>query len=364
MKVTSNGIQIHVKDQGNGRLPVVFLHYWGGSSRTWDDVIAALPTQYRTIAPDLRGWGNSDAPSAGYALTDFADDVQQLIAAMKLDRFVLVGHSMGGKIAQLLASRRPQGLAGLVLVAPSPPVPLVLPAEARAAMEGAYQSRESVGMAIDQMLTAKPLSPKHREQVIEDSLRGAVQAKLAWPQSTSLEDISLDVAAIDVPTIVIAGELDRIDGTAILEAQLLTRIPHAVMHVLPDTGHLSPLESPMEVAGIIREFVDGIECVNCDAITVTLLMNVKDDFAADFIGGLPALVRETSSSPGVRSVRAFRNAESVNAILFVEEWESEVAFKTYIAWRTERGDMARLGQMLSKPPEISTWSTTAAQVVS
>src|SRR5471032_811536 len=268
MKVASKGIQIHVKDQGNGTLPVVFLHYWGGSSRTWDDVIAALPGEYRTIAPDLRGWGDSDAPSVGYALADFADDAQQLIAALKLDRFVLVGHSMGGKIAQLLASRRPRGLAGLVLVAPSPPVPLALPAEVRAAMQGAYLTRESVGMAIDQMLTAKPLSPKHREQVIEDSLRGASQAKLAWPRSTSQEDITLDAAAIDVPVMVIAGELDRIDGPAILEAQLLTRVPHAVIRVLPGTGHLSPLESPLEVAGIIREFVDGIERASRDEITV------------------------------------------------------------------------------------------------
>ncbi|MFT4502976.1 alpha/beta fold hydrolase [Caballeronia sp. 15711] len=259
MKVAANGINIHVEDQGNGALPVVFLHYWGGSSRTWDGVIAALPTGYRTIAPDLRGWGDSDAPPAGYALADFADDAQRMIAAMDLKRFVLVGHSMGGKIAQLLASRRPQGLAGLVLVAPSPPGPLALPAEVRAAMEGAYLTRESVGMSIDQMLTAKPLSAKHREQVIEDSLRGASQAKLAWPRSTSQEDITLDAAAIDVPVMVIAGELDRIDGPAILEAQLLTRVPHAVMHVLPGTGHLSPLESPVEVAGIIRGFVDGLE---------------------------------------------------------------------------------------------------------
>ncbi|WP_063779099.1 alpha/beta fold hydrolase [Caballeronia mineralivorans] len=319
MKIASNGIQIHVKNQGNGMLPIVFLHYWGGSSRTWDDVIAALPARYRTIAPDLRGWGDSDAPAAGYALADFADDAEQMIAALNLQRFVLVGHSMGGKIAQLLASRRPQGLAGLVLVAPSPPVPLALPPEVRAAMEGAYLSRESVGMAIDQMLTAKTLSPKHREQVIEDSLRGALQAKLAWPQATSLEDLTHDVAVIEVPTIVIAGELDRIDGIAILEAELLTRVPHAVMHVLPGTGHLSPLESPAEVAGIIREFVDGLERASGEAITVTLLMNVKEGFAEEFVSGLPATIRETSSSPGARSVRAFRSAENTHAILFVEE---------------------------------------------
>jgi len=258
MKITANGVQIHLKDQGSGT-PIVFLHYWGGSSRTWDDVIAALPNTYRSIAPDHRGWGDSEAPASGYALADFADDAQQLITALNLPRFVLVGHSMGGKIAQLLASRRPAGLLGLVLVAPSPPIPLVLPPEIQAAMEGAYLSRESIGMAIDQMLSATPLSAKHREQVIEDSLRGAPQARDAWPKSTSKEDITLEVGAIDVPTLVIAGELDRIDSVATLEAELLPRIPQATLHILPDTGHLSPLEAPVEIAQVIGEFVSELE---------------------------------------------------------------------------------------------------------
>ncbi len=255
MKVTSNGIQLYVKDQGSGTPALVFLHYWGGSSRTWDDVVAALPAEYRTVVPDQRGWGDSDAPASGYALADFADDAQGLIAALEIQQYVLVGHSMGGKIAQSLASRRPRGLIGLALVAPSPPVPLALPPEVREAMLGAYDSRESVGMAIDQMLSAKTLSAKHREQVIGDSLGGARQAKMAWPTSTSLEDITGVVGSIDVPVIVIAGELDRIDSVATLEAELLTRIPHATLRVVPGTGHLSPLESPVDVASMIHEFV-------------------------------------------------------------------------------------------------------------
>jgi quinol monooxygenase YgiN len=92
-------------------------------------------------------------------------------------------------------------------------------------------------------------------------------------------------------------------------------------------------------------------------MTVTLLMNVKEGLAEEFVSGLPALIRETSSSPGARSVPSFRNGESANAILSIEEWESEEAFRKYITWRTERGDMERLGQMMSLPPEIATWST-------
>jgi pimeloyl-ACP methyl ester carboxylesterase len=254
MKIASNGTRINVEEQGSGDFALVFLHYWGGSSRTWGKVIAALPKSYRTIAIDHRGWGESDAPASGYGLADLADDARGVIEALEIKQYVLIGHSMGGKVAQLMASRRPKGLAGLVLVAPSPPQPMAMSSEARELAAGAYSTRESVGMTIDQILTAKVLSPEDREQVIEDSLRGAPQAKAAWPRTTSLEDITRDVAAIDVPTVVIAGEVDRVDGVDLLKAELLSRVPHAVLHVLPGTGHLSPLESPQELGGLIGAF--------------------------------------------------------------------------------------------------------------
>jgi pimeloyl-ACP methyl ester carboxylesterase len=262
MHKTINGLNLHFSERPGQGPALVFLHYWGGSARTWEGVIAALPVRHHCVAPDLRGWGDSAAPAApadnAYALADFADDTLQTIAALGLSDYVLVGHSMGGKIAQLIASRRPHGLAGLVLVAPSPPIPLVLPPPVRAAMLGAYDTRESVLGSIEHMLTAKPLGEHLREQVVSDSLRGAPGAKIAWPTRTSAEDISAAVTAIAVPTLVIAGELDKIDPPAILQAEVLTRIPQASMRVLPGTGHLSPLESPQEVATAIAEFVAAL----------------------------------------------------------------------------------------------------------
>jgi pimeloyl-ACP methyl ester carboxylesterase len=259
MKVMANGIALHVEEQGAGDLALIFLHYWGGSSRTWRHVTPPLAKSYRTIATDHRGWGESDAPLGGYALADLADDAAGVIDALGIQRHVLVGHSMGGKVAQLLASRRPVGLLGLVLVAPAPPTPLRLPADAREAMADAYSSRQSVDATIDQVLTGKPLSPEDRAQVITDSLRGAPPAKAAWPNSTSQEDISVAVAAINVPTLVIGGELDRVDTVDALRSELLPRIPQAMLEVLPGTGHLSPLESPEEIAGLIAEFAGGLE---------------------------------------------------------------------------------------------------------
>lgn len=266
MKVKANGIEINVGVQGcardsargNVNPTLVFLHYWGGSSRTWEQVIAALPAGYHSVAPDLRGWGDSDQPQDGYALNDFVEDTLQMLAALDVTDYLLIGHSMGGKIAQLLASRRPSGLKGLVLVAPATPGPMQLPPEAFHAMESAYETRVSVGMTIDHMLTARPLNASLREQVIVDSLQGAQQAKHAWPNATSREDITCEVALINVPTIVIAGERDKVDPVEGIKAEVLPRIAQAVLHILPGTGHLSPLESPTELSGIISRFASSL----------------------------------------------------------------------------------------------------------
>jgi pimeloyl-ACP methyl ester carboxylesterase len=258
MEIRSNGTRIHVTQRGSGELALVFLHYYGGSSRTWDGVAAELSDRYRIVATDHRGWGDSEAPADGYRIADLAADAEGVIETLGLRRYVLVGHSMGGKVAQLIASRQPRGLEGLVLIAPSPPSPMLLSDEQRATLTGAYQSRESVEFVIDHVLTAKSLDLARREQVIEDSLKAAPQAKTAWPNVAMREDITAEVMSIDVPTIVISGELDQVDRVATLQAELMPRIPHAAMHILPGTGHLSPLEAPVEVARLIAQFVTAI----------------------------------------------------------------------------------------------------------
>jgi len=255
VKVASNGIQINVRERGSGVPALVFLHYWGGSSRTWDYVVAELADRFRCVATDHRGWGESNAPDHAYRLVDLADDAQGVITALRLDGYVLVGHSMGGKTAQLLASRRPTGLKGLVLVAPSPPSPTVLSAEQRESLLHAYDSPESIAYVRDHVLTALPLSDAKKTQVIEDSRRGAPQARRAWPTEIMLEDIRSDVANINVPTLVLSGEHDQVDTTETLGREVLPRIVGARLQLLPGIGHLSMLESPGAVAHAIGSFV-------------------------------------------------------------------------------------------------------------
>jgi pimeloyl-ACP methyl ester carboxylesterase len=261
MKIASNGIHINVEDYGIGDVPLVFLHYWGGSTRTWRHIISELAQSHRTIALDHRGWGQSDSPPSGYGLADLAADAQGVIDALGLERYILVGHSMGGKVAQLLASRRPNGLIGLVLVAPSPPSPMKVPLEARQAMVIAYTTRDSIITTVEHVLTAKPLAPADLETVVSDSLKGAAPARMAWPLVASQEDITQQVGAIDVPTVVIVGELDRVDTVDTVRSEVMPLILGSTLHVLPEIGHLSMLESPKALAQVISSFTrsnDGL----------------------------------------------------------------------------------------------------------
>lgn len=258
MKIHTNGVSLNVRVQGDGETSLVFLHYWGGSSRTWHYVTHALADRFQTVALDQRGWGDSDAGDGNFLVATLADDVEGAIDALALERYVLVGHSMGGKVAQLLASRRPKGLAGVVLVAPGSPGPSVFPLEQRTMMTHAYETRESVAATVTEVLTGKALSTSDFEQVIEDSLRGAPEAKVAWPMATMMEDIRSEVANIGVPVLVVGGESDKVDSVELLSSHVLPFLRGATLTVLPQTGHLSPLESPDELALLIARFACGV----------------------------------------------------------------------------------------------------------
>ena len=153
------GLSIHAEVHGTAEPALVFLHYWGGTSRTWRKVTAELEGQFKRVANDARGWGKSDKTLAGCKLADLADEALALVKALGIKQYVLVGHSMGGKVAQLAASRRPEGLSGLILVAPAQPTPRRNPEEMRQGQLHAYHNSENVLKTIGSgRLTARPPS--------------------------------------------------------------------------------------------------------------------------------------------------------------------------------------------------------------
>jgi pimeloyl-ACP methyl ester carboxylesterase len=247
-------VEIYAEEQGTGSPTLVFLHYWGGSRRTWSEVIGRLSDRFRCVAVDLRGWAKSDHHAEDYSLSPQADDVEGVIEALNLKDFVLVGHSMGGKIAQMVAGRRPEGLKAVVLVAPAPPTPLLVPDTQKRMMLASYTMPEGVGDAL-KVISHRPLTLAQRLQVTEDSLGGAEGAKSTWVAQGMPLDISKRAAAITVPVCVIVGSVDQVEKEAALREAILPLVPQAKFEVIGDVGHLSPLEGPSEVAHAISNFV-------------------------------------------------------------------------------------------------------------
>ncbi len=250
--VSINGLNLHVAQKGDGQVAIVFLHYWGGSSRTWGPVIDRLSERHRCVALDLRGWGKSDRTASDFSLAAQASDVDAVIAELGLTDFVLVGHSMGGKIAQIVASRHPSGLRALVLVAPAPPTPVLIPDEEKQMRLAGYRSEEGVGMVLG-ILARRPLSEAHRLQVVEDTLGGQEEAKQAWVGQNMAVDISSAASAIEVPVHVVVGDRDKVETEEVLRREIPRFIRNVRFHVLDDVGHLAPLEAPEEIASIIAD---------------------------------------------------------------------------------------------------------------
>ncbi|WP_409464723.1 alpha/beta fold hydrolase [Amycolatopsis sp. GA6-003] len=234
---------------------LVFLHYWGGSARTWDLVVDRLAGR-DTLAADFRGWSRSKNLAGPYTLRQLADDTLAVVADAGVTDYVLIGHSMGGKVAQLIAATRPTGLRGIVLVgsAPAKPAAAVTP-EYREGLSHAYDSAESVAGARDHVLTATELPERIKAQIATDSRACADAARTEWPLRGIAEDISGQARRISVPALVLAGENDQVEPADVLVGNLLPYLPGAGFAVLPETGHLIPLEAPAALADAITAFV-------------------------------------------------------------------------------------------------------------
>ena len=201
----------------------------------------------RKVAINHRGWGGSRAIERRYDLDALADDVTAVTEALGIDRYVLVGHSMGGKVAQLVAGRRPSGLAGLLLVAPAPPPPMQVPPEVRAGMLASYESRAGMERAL-KVLGGSLLGEEHREQVIEDTLGGEPEAKRYWPEHRMTADVSAALHGLALPVDVLLGENDQVERASVLRPLFSHLLPGAMFTLVPGAGHLLPLEAPQAVA--------------------------------------------------------------------------------------------------------------------
>ncbi|MCU1645679.1 MAG: alpha/beta hydrolase [Nocardia sp.] len=240
---------------GDPEVPtLIFLHYWGGSHRTWGPVIGELNWIGPVATYDHRGWGQSRGLPGPYGIDQLTDDLERIVTELGARHYVLVGHSMGGKVVQLFAARRPAGLTGVVLIAPAPAHPTISEPEQQG-LSHAYDSENTITEALTHVLTHHPLPHDLHTQVITDSLAADPPARSAWPLHSIAQDITATVPSIEVPVLILAGEYDQVDSPATLLEHLLPYLPTAEFEILPGTGHLSPLEIPAALATRLRKFL-------------------------------------------------------------------------------------------------------------
>ncbi|GAB3765762.1 alpha/beta fold hydrolase [Spirosoma pomorum] len=252
MKRLINGVNLNVLEQGSGALTLVFLHYFGGSALEWQAVMNQLADEYKCVAVDLRGCGDSDASESGYSVEDMADDVATLIQDLSIDQFVLVGHSMSGKVAMQLASRRPKGLRQLLLVSPSPPRPEPIPDEDREEMRKTHGQRAAAEKTFEK-ITVRPVSNDVKDQIIADNLRTSAPAWNAWLTLGSKEDIADQMVSVDVPVAIIVGSDDKALAPEVQQELTIPYLKNVTIETIGRAGHLLPWETPDELATFIRK---------------------------------------------------------------------------------------------------------------
>ena len=229
---------------------LVLLHAYGGTSQSWAQVASLLPNP--CLAPNLRGFGSSPAPPGSYDVASYVEDVLTLVEG--LGDYVLVGHSMGGKFALATAARRPAGLCGLVLVAPSPPTPEPMSPEDRQRLLLGYGDRQVAEETV-RSVARRPISDDVRAKTVEGYLATTRTAWDAWLQIGSLEDVSDGMGRIDVPAEIVVGAEDPVVGPEIQREQVQPWLARCGLAVVPEAGHLLPVEAPEAVVAAIQRLM-------------------------------------------------------------------------------------------------------------
>jgi len=260
-------------EAGQGGRPVMLVHGFTADAEEVAGVLGPLADHgWHAVAPDLRGHGRSHRPTDpdAYSFELMAADVLGLADDRGWDRFALVGHSMGGAVAQVIALDHPERLTGLVLASTfHGPVPGI-------GMElvelGRWVVRESgmTGLA-EAMAARRDDSPESIAafERLQEAVPGYVEQSRARLEATSPDmwmalaprfvdqpDRLERLARLDVPTAVIVGELDATMGDDC--RRLADAIPGATLAVITDAGHVPQLEQPEAWWAALSEFLERL----------------------------------------------------------------------------------------------------------
>ncbi|HET6439039.1 MAG TPA: alpha/beta hydrolase [Anaeromyxobacter sp.] len=251
----TNGITIHYLRTAGANHPVVLLHGLTGNGACFTPLARALEGESDLFMPDARGHGGSSAPPHGYRYDDHASDVAGLLRALKLPRPVLLGHSMGGMTAALVASRAAGALRGLVLVDPT-----FLSLERQREVRGsdvAERHRRALGLAkADLVAQARARHPRRSPEMLELLAQARLQTRMGaldvlTPPQPEYRHL---VKAIDVPILLVMG-----DESPVVTLEMATELrglnPRLRIEQVRDAGHGLPFDQPERLGEVVGSFL-------------------------------------------------------------------------------------------------------------
>ena len=272
-KENSGNIDLYYEDHGSGK-PVVLIHGYPLSGASWEkQVPVLLDAGHRVITYDRRGFGKSSQPTTGYNYNTFAEDLHKLITQLELRDFALVGFSMGGgEVARYLGKYGSQGVSKAVIISGVPPFLLKTPDNPEGLDSSVFEGIQKAIVAdryafftdffknfynLD-VLLGKRVSG----QVVQSSWNVAVGSSAVASLAcvpTWHEDFRNDVARIDVPTLVIQGDADRILPIAASGLRAAKLIEGARLLVVKDGPHCITWTHAEQVNTELLEFLGKVK---------------------------------------------------------------------------------------------------------
>ena len=257
--VLTNELRLRVLDWGGHGRPIVLVHGEGGNAWMWGPVTDALKSVGRPVALDLRGYGDSQwSEDASYSTADHASDLAQVVEALELEQFDLVGFSWGGLIALAFAAENADSVRRLVMidVAPSSSLPVdAIPPNFRStfschedAIEGERQLAPRADVATLEALASLATRPE---------AGGGFARKMdpylttRWPFRD--DDLWIELEELQVPALVVRAMNSPVFSRE--EATRMSRLPHVRGVEVADAGHLVVAEQPDAVAAAVCELL-------------------------------------------------------------------------------------------------------------
>jgi len=249
-------ITIPYVEQGDpSGTPVVLVHAWGESRGSFDRLLPLLPSSLRVFAMDQRGHGEADKPATGYALSDYAADVERFMDAVEVESAILLGSSSGGYVAQQVAVTAPDRVAGLVLVG-SPRSLHGRPGFADE-LDGLTDPIDPnwVRASLDWFPRFQPVPGWYIDDRVADGVRMPARVWRGALEGLTTALPPTETGVIASPTLIIWGARDELLHREDQEA-MAAAIPGSRLVIYKDTGHLVLWEQPKKVAADLILFVD------------------------------------------------------------------------------------------------------------